>query len=125
MMSPRGSSSFSVKDIQDDVGETFELEIIPEAKEQKRRKFVDHIVERNKVKSINDLNDIPKAMHHKDSGDTGNIYSRKLEEGKPPKGNHQPQPVCFLIALAASEIYLNAFACYIIKCSWNSCQLVR
>lgn len=84
-------SSFSVKDIQDDIGETFELEIIPEAKEQKRRTSLDHVVEGKKVKSINELNNIVK-----DLGDRGKVYLRKLE---PAKGNHQLQAVSFLIAL--------------------------
>ena len=93
MRHTRRRSSFSVKDLQDYDGETPELEIIPEAKEQKRRKFVGD-VDGGKVKSTNELHN-SKTVDHKDSGDRGEGYSKKLEEEMPAKRN-QLQKVNFL-----------------------------
>lgn len=65
---------FSVKDIQDDVGEILEFEIILEVKKQKCRKFVDYVVEGKNVKLINELNNNLEVMYQKDSGDRGKEY---------------------------------------------------
>lgn len=122
LRTPRSKTSFSVKDIQDLDVETPELEIIPEATEQKRSKLLDDI-DGGKVKSTNELHGT-----NKDGGGRVEVYSRKLGEGQPAKISLQLQKVDFLdciTTVAVHTFYSNALACRIRCCAspWNSSKI--
>ncbi|KAG0590484.1 hypothetical protein KC19_1G103000 [Ceratodon purpureus] len=88
----RKKPSFSVKDLGGYVdGETLELEIIPEAKEQKKRKVLDDS-DGGKVKLTVELHN-STTVHDKGGGDGGGGCSQELEEGRPGRRNHLPQTV--------------------------------